>query len=259
MSSLNISLIQSKLLWEDIEGNLGALGSRINDISEETDLIILPEMFNTGFTMNGEKLAEPMEGKTMDWMAQMASKKNSVITGSLIVTENDNLYNRLIWMAPDGGYKFYNKKHLFGLADEQTVYTEGAHRLIVELNGWHICPQICYDLRFPAWNRNQDDYDILLFVANWPEIRMNAWDALLKARAIENQAFVVAINRVGEDGNDYRYIGNSVVVDPMGKQLYLAENEEVTKTVTLDKQELEEIRNKLPFLKDRDNYTFEKR
>ena len=201
MDNLKVTSFQGYLFWENIDKNLQNIGSRLSAIREKTNLIILPEMFSTGFTMNAQKLAEPMDGNTMKWMHKTAEQYNCVITGSIIIKENGKYYNRLIWMRADGSYECYDKRHLFALGQEHQIYTSGNKKLIVEVNGWHVCPVICYDLRFPVWLRNvHEEYDLLVIVANWPERRIAHWRSLINARAIENQAYVVGVNRVGHDG-----------------------------------------------------------
>ena len=255
MSTLKITSFQSYLFWENIDKNLQNLGLRLNSIREKTDLIILPEMFNTGFTMNPSEFAEEMGGKTMKWMHDQARKFESVITGSLIIKEANKFYNRLIWMRPDGSYEQYDKRHLFGMGEEDKHYTAGTKKLFVELKGWKICPAICYDLRFPVWLRNKnEEYDLLLIVANWPERRSLHWRSLIPARAIENQAFVVAVNRVGHDGNEVFHSGDSMCIDPNGKVVYYKPNDEDLYTFTIHKNDLIEARKNLPFLKDADSF-----
>jgi predicted amidohydrolase len=212
-------------------------------------------MFNTGFTMNPSEFAEEMGGKTMKWMHDQARKFESVITGSLIIKEANKFYNRLIWMRPDGSYEQYDKRHLFGMGEEDKHYTAGTKKLFVELKGWKICPAICYDLRFPVWLRNKnEEYDLLLIVANWPERRSLHWRSLIPARAIENQAFVVAVNRVGHDGNEVFHSGDSMCIDPNGKVIYYKPNDEDLYTFTIHKNDLIEARKNFPFLKDADSF-----
>jgi predicted amidohydrolase len=255
MSTLKITTFQSYLFWENIDKNLQNLGLRLNSIREKTDLIILPEMFNTGFSMNPVKFAEEMGGKTMKWMHDQARKFECIITGSLIIKESNKFYNRLIWMSPDGNYEQYDKRHLFGLGEEDQHYTAGSKKLFVELKGWKICPVICYDLRFPVWLRNKnEEYDLLLIVANWPERRSLHWRSLIPARAIENQAFVVAVNRVGHDGNEVFHSGDSMCIDPNGKVIYYKPNDEDLYTFTINKDDLTEARKNFPFLKDADSF-----
>ncbi|MCG9970679.1 amidohydrolase [Christiangramia crocea] len=255
---LNIAFIQANLHWEDPEANRNLFSEEIDKISDSVDLIILPEMFTTGFSMNAEKLAEPTKGKTLEWLKEKAKAKDAAITGSVIIGEDGNYYNRLFFVYPDGSYKLYDKRHTFTLAKEDQTYTGGKERLIVEFKGWKICPLICYDLRFPVWARNTEDYDLLIYVANWPEKRVNAWDALLKARAIENMCYCVGLNRTGGDGDGYVYNGHSAVYDVLGNELTdLNREDEFIAEITLDKNSLYETRNKLKFLQDRDRFNLE--
>lgn len=255
MRILKITTFQAYLFWENIEKNLQNLGLRLSSIREKTDLIVLPEMFSTGFSMNPEKFAEEMNGKTMKWMLEQAKKFHSVVTGSMIIKEDHKYYNRLIWMRPDGTFEYYDKRHLFGLSDEDQHYTAGTKKLFVELNGWKICPMICYDLRFPVWLRNvNEEYDMLLIVANWPERRSLHWRTLIPARAIENQAFVVAVNRVGHDGNEIYHSGDSMCIDPLGKVVYYKPNDEDLYTFSINKEDLTHARTAFPFLKDADSF-----
>ena len=256
MQDLKITIIQADLHWENIDKNLEMFARKIASIKEETDLIVLPEMFSTGFTMNNKPLAEKMNGKTFEWMKQMAKGKNCVITGSVIIEENGKYFNRLIWMRGDGTFETYDKRHLFRYANEQEYYSAGNKKLIVELKGWKICPQVCYDLRFPVWSRNRNkEYDVLIFVANWPERRNYPREALLLARAIENQSYVIGVNRVGKDGGDINHSGDSVVINPQGEVVAKAKpNEEAVMTVTLSYSALEEWRKKFPAWMDADDF-----
>lgn len=255
MENLKITLFQGYLFWENIDKNLQNISLRLSNIREKTDLIILPEMFNTGFTMNAGALAEPMNGKTMLWMHKMSKEFDCVVTGSLIIKEGDNYYNRLIWMRPDGKYQCYDKRHLFKLAKEHHTYTAGSKKLIVELKGWKICPVICYDLRFPVWLRNVNDtYDLLIVVANWPERRASHWRTLLPARAVENQAYVVGVNRVGHDGNEIYHSGDSTCITPNGNAIYYKRDEEDVYTFSVIPDEVTKTRRALPFLKDADEF-----
>lgn len=255
MSTLKITTFQAYLFWENIDKNLQNLSLRLSSIREKTELIVLPEMFSTGFTMKAETLAEEMDGKTMTWMHQQAVKFESVVTGTIIIKEKGKFYNRLIWMRPDGSYEYYDKRHLFGLGKEDDTYTAGEKKLFVELNGWKICPIICYDLRFPVWLRNKgNDYDMLLVVASWPERRSLHWRTLIPARAIENQAYVVAVNRVGHDGNEVYHSGDSMCIDPNGNVVYYKPNDEDLYTFTINKDEVEKSRRAFPFLKDADDF-----
>ncbi len=256
MQTLTITLIQANLFWEDKVANLQMLTEKINKITEPTELVILPEMFSTGFSMQPEKLAENMEGDTIAWMRNIAATKKIILTGSLIIKEENKYYNRLIWMLPTGQYWHYDKRHLFAFANEHQHYTAGNKRVIAQVKGWKINLQVCYDLRFPVWARqaNAEEYDILLYVANWPEGRSHAWKTLLTARAIENQSYVIAVNRVGNDGNNIYHSGNSLVIDALGNELYHKADAEDVFTITLQKENLQETRNKFPFLKDADGF-----
>lgn len=261
MQDLTVTVIQSPTYWESVSANLGMFEEKIWEIEEETDVIILPEMFNTGFSMKPEKLSEPMNFTTFKWMKQMAKQTNAVITGSLIIKEKGDYFNRLIWMEPDGNYYHYDKRHLFRMANEHDHYSGGTERLILDYKGWKICPLICYDLRFPVWSRNSGkditsfDYDLLLYVANWPAARVNAWDTLLRARAIENLSYCIGVNRIGKDGMDIPHNGHSAILDPKGYELFYAEDQEVIKTLTLSYTDLIAYRNKFPANKDADDFT----
>ena len=254
MQDLKLVLIQSDLYWQQKEANLAMFEEKIWEITEPVDIIVLPEMFQTGFTMEHEGLSEPMNLTTFKWMKQMASQKQAVVTGSYIVSEGGEAFNRLIWMQPDGTWYKYDKRHLFRMADEHSYFDMGMEKLIVEWKGWKICPMICYDLRFPVWARNRNlEYDLLLFVANWPAVRISAWDALLKARAIENVSYTVGLNRVGEDGKQIAYIGHSAAYSAKGETLAFSEQEELIQ-VTLSGTELERFREKFPAHLDADNF-----
>lgn len=254
--NLNITLIQSHLHWENPEANRNTFEEKIRNIKDETDLIILPEMFTTGFTMNAEPLAEDENGITLAWLKQLAIAKNCAITGSIIVKDNGLFYNRLYFVTAEGVVEAYNKKHTFTLAGEHKTYTAGRNKIIVDYKGWRICPLVCYDLRFPVWARNTEEYDLLLYVANWPERRISAWDALLKARAIENMSYCVGVNRVGLDGNGHNYIGHSAAYDVLGEHISTQEYEtEFVETITLTKKHVEGNRNHLQFLNDRDTFS----
>ncbi len=257
MNNLTITLIQTELHWENKEANLAMFTQKINSIQEPTQIIALPEMFTTGFTMN-TALAETMDGKTVQWMQQIAKAKNSVICGSIIVQENTNYYNRFISMQPDGAFSFYNKRHLFGYAGEDAHYTSGNKKLITVMQNAKVSCNVCYDLRFPVWVRQskneEEQYDILMYVANWPIKRSIAWKTLLQARAIENQCFVIGVNRTGTDGNGYFYNGDSMVINPLGEILYHKEKDEDVFTITLPMQLVQEIRTQIPFLKDGDDF-----
>jgi omega-amidase len=256
--SLNITLIQAPLHWEDIDANLKMFSEKIASIKEETDMILLPEMFSTGFSMNAATLAEDMNGRTLQWMKQMAAEKNCVITGSFIAKEGNKFYNRLVWMRSDGSFELYDKRHMFRLADEGHTYTPGSKKIYTEIKGWKILPLVCYDLRFPVWSRRtkQEDYDLLLYVANWPERRGHAWRQLLMARAIENQSYVAGLNRISDDGNNIYHSGDSVVHDFKGEQLSKTKpHEESVETITLSKVPLNEFRKTFAFIEDADQFT----
>lgn len=252
---MKIALLQSNLFWENSIANIEHFTNQINRIAEKLDLIILPEMFTTGFTMNPVNCSETMEGEVMQWMKNIAQEKQVAITGSLIIKEQNTYFNRLIFVYPNGVYKYYNKRHLFSLAGEDKIYHKGTEKIIIEYLGWKICPLICYDLRFPVFSRNEENYDLLLYVANWPDIRIQAWDILLKARAVENLSYVVGLNRVGEDQNNLFYPGHSQVIDPLGNYLIEPYEKEMCKIVNLDKEKLQETRSKLNFLDDKDEFT----
>lgn len=256
INNLKITIYQAYLFWENIDKNLQNLGLRLSmGIKEKTDLIVLPEMFNTGFSMNAEALAEEMGGKTMKWMTETAQKYDCVVTGSLIIKEGGLYYNRMIWMLPDGTYSFYNKRHLFSLGEEDKYYSPGKENVVVELKGWKIRLAICYDLRFPVWLRNRDkEYDILLLIASWPDKRSAHWNALIPARAIENQSYVIAANRVGHDGKEVYHSGHSQCIDPMGKTVYYKPEDEDLYTFSISYEDLVKTRRSFPFLRDADNF-----
>ena len=256
MNNLKVTIIQSHLHWENPVANRQYFSRKIEELSEEVDLIILPEMFTTGFTMNAMQLAEGMDGKTLKWMISLAKLKEVAITGSVIVSEGPYYFNRLFFVLPNGTYKTYDKRHTFTLAGEHKTYQSGQDRLIVDYNGWRICPLICYDLRFPVWARNTEDYDLLIYTANWPKRRILAWDALLKARAIENMCYCIGVNRVGLDGNGHEYTGHSAVYDVLGERLDGPDFEtEFLHTFTLEKTHIESNRKHLQFLNDRDFFS----
>ncbi len=256
MQNLKVALIQSNLIWHNAVENRNNFTKKINQISEEVDLIILPEMFTTGFSMHPKNISETMQGETVQWMKHLAVLKNTAITGSVIIKEDNNFYNRLLFVHPSGEIDSYNKRHLFSLAGEEKVYKAGEEKVIIYFKGWKICPQICYDLRFPVFSRNIEDYDVLFYVANWPKQRINAWDALLKARAIENMSYVIGVNRVGNDTNKLVYNGHSAVYDCLGKIIAnTTPFEEEISIVDLDKKEMLTIREKLNFLTDKDSFT----
>lgn len=249
---ITVTLVQTDIIWENISENLEIYQNKIKDI--KSDVIILPEMFTTGFTMNPLNLAEDMNGSTVKWMKENSKKLNSAICGSIIIKENNNFYNRFIWVNPDGTIHHYDKKHLFSFSGEDKNYTPGNTKLIIEYKGWKICPLICYDLRFPVWSRNLEDYDILIYVANWPTSRKQAWKNLLISRAIENQCYVIGVNRIGIDNNKNFYSGETSLINALGETIYIRSHSEDIYTNTLTKLELDKVRKNLPFLSDRDNF-----
>ena len=256
MSTLSFSIIQTNLFWEDKGANLTHLEQKIMGIESYTEIIVLPEMFSTGFSMQPEIHAETMDGPTIEWMRRLSETKKVIITGSLIIKEEDKFYNRLIWMLPNGELGYYDKRHLFAFAGEDQHYTAGNKRLIASVKGWKINLQICYDLRFPVWARQtkgtESEYDVLLYVANWPEKRNHAWKILLTARAIENQCVTIGVNRVGLDGNNNAHSGDSLIVGPLGEVLYHCAYEEDVFNITLQKEEITNARSQFPFWKDAD-------
>ncbi len=258
MTNLTFSILQTSLYWEDKSANLSMLEQKIMAIKERTEVVVLPEMFSTGFSMQPQKLAETMDGPTVSWMKRIAAHKKIIITGSIIIEEESKFFNRLIWVLPDGSLGWYDKRHRFAFAGEDKEYTPGHKRLIAQVKGWKINLQVCYDLRFPVWARqqttDQPEYDVLLYVANWPERRASAWKSLLTARAIENQCYVIGVNRVGLDGNGINHSGDSMVIDALGNTLWHQVNEEMVHTITLEKEILQETREKFPFWKDADYF-----
>lgn len=251
---MKIALIQSDLYWEDIPKNRKSFESKINQIDSEVNLIVLPEMFSTGFTMNASAVAETMQGETVLWMQSIAKQKNCALTGSLIIVEGEQYYNRMLFVFPSGEIKHYDKRHLFSLAGEDLFYTAGTEKVIVDYLGWKICLQICYDLRFPVFARNVENYDLLLYVANWPKVRTNAWDTLLNARAIENLCYVAAVNRIGLDDNSFEHIGHSQLIDFWGNYIIKPQETEGVFVAELDKDEMLQTRKKLNFLNDKDPF-----
>jgi len=260
MEDLKVTLIQSDLHWRSIPANLASFEEKIWTVPEGQGLIVLPEMFTTGFTMEPDEVSEPANGNTYKWMRQMAAQTGSTMMGSAIIRESGMFYNRLIVAHPDGETVTYDKKHLFTLAGEHGSFTGGEERLVVEVNGWRIMPLICYDLRFPVWSRSQGsesrlyEYDLLVYVANWPTTRIQAWDTLLRARAIENISYAVGVNRVGVDGYEKDYSGHSAVYDYVGNTVVFLEEEERIKSVTLSKSQLSKFRDRFPFQADQDRF-----
>ena len=255
-NELKLALIQSPLVWENPQHNRINFTEKLNSLSSDVDLIVLPEMFTTGFTMNPQNLGREEGQITLEWMQKMAREKNAALTGSLSFYENENYTNRLFFVKPDGSHHQYDKRHTFTLAGEDKVYRAGTERLTLNYEGFKICPMICYDLRFPVWARNTEDYDVLLYVANWPKPRIAAWDTLLKARAIENMAYVIGVNRIGTDEVGHHYPGHSAVYDGLGEQLVFSEKEAIV-YASLYKNDINTLREKLRFLEDRDTFTLE--
>ncbi|HMG93080.1 MAG TPA: amidohydrolase [Chryseolinea sp.] len=264
MQDLKFTLIQSELHWEDAEANLSMFEEKIWQIGGSTDVIVLPEMFTTGFTMAAPKMAEHMNMRTFKWMKNMADQTGALILGSYVVTVHDRFYNRLLWMEPGGNFKTYDKRHLFRMANEHKIYSSGESLLIASWRGWRICPLVCYDLRFPVWSRNRweatlkrPSYDVAVYVANWPTARIDAWDTLLKARAIENLSYVVGVNRVGQDGNGIEYNGHSAVISPKGEVIFSNEGVEAIRTLELNVNSLSAFRDRFPAYLDADDFTIE--
>jgi omega-amidase len=256
---IRIALIQTDLYWQDKTANLAMLEEKIWDLQGKTDLIILPEMFPTGFSMEAKKLAEPMNLTVSKWMKQLASHTQAVVTGSAIITAGGQFYNRLLWVTPGGEMDHYDKRHLFRMADEQETFSAGQKLPIFNLKGWKFCPQVCYDLRFPVWSRNGWDdgeagYDVIFYVASWPAARTSAWDALLPARAIENLSYSIGVNRVGTDGNGIAYSGHSAAFDFKGEKILNLGEKEDYGVVSFSAQKLEEYRTKFPAWRDSDGF-----
>ncbi len=254
MSDLNVTIVQSELRWHDPLANRQMFDELLRELSWETDLVVLPEMFTTGFTMEPHRCAESMDGPTFQWLADHAKRLDACICGSLVIEDQNGFYNRFIWMPPDGNYGQYDKRHLFRMADEHHHYQSGQTIEVFKFRNWKICPLVCYDLRFPVWSRNTQDYDLCLYVANWPAPRVNAWDTLLKARAIENAAYVVGVNRIGTDDNGKGYVGHSAIIDYLGHTKLDAKEETLVGNATLSLEKLQEFRNKFPVHKDADGF-----
>jgi predicted amidohydrolase len=251
---LRVTLVQAELAWQDPAANRHRLAAHFRGLVGHTDLVVLPEMFSTGFSMAAAELAEDMDGPTIDWMREEAAALGCVIAGSLIVRDGGRCYNRLVWARPDGSLEHYDKRHLFRLAGEQEHYAAGSRRLVVALKGWRVCPMVCYDLRFPVWSRSRGDYDLLLYVANWPQRRALAWSTLLRARAIENQSYVVGVNRIGKDGNGTAYAGDSVALDFLGQPLSSEGGGDRVETAVLDLESLRAYRESFPVHLDADRF-----
>ncbi len=251
---MKIALVQPSITWENPMENRSHLSQKITGFMKEVDLIVLPEMFSSGFTMNPKAVAEKMDGETVSWLQHLAKAKDCAITGSLVIEDAGSYYNRLVFVYPSGEVKWYDKRHLFTLAGEHLHYTAGVQRLVVEYKGFKICPLVCYDLRFPVFSRNTEDYDVLIYVANWPKVRTNAWDILLKARAVENMCYAIGVNRIGTDENNHEYVGHTQAVDCLGNYVLEPQEAEAVFIVELDKVKLKETREKLAFLNDRDSF-----
>jgi len=256
---MKATIIQTHLFWEDREKNLSHFDALIDKIKGPSDLIILPEMFTTGFSMDPAKVAEEHLTITYNWLQKKAKEKNAVIVGSVAIKEGNKFFNRLHWVEPNGNSSFYDKRHLFRMAKEDGKYTAGTKKIIKQIGDWKVMPLVCYDLRFPVWSRNfkdhQPQYDILIYVANWPEVRNYPWKQLLIARAIENQCYVIGLNRVGKDGNDFNHSGDSMIINPRGEIINQPKaNEENIETITLDKIYLEDFRELFPVALDADDF-----
>ena len=251
---MKVALFQTKLAWEQPETNRKFIEEYFLNEATDFDLFVLPEMFTSGFTMHPEKISETMQGETISWLKKLAKIKNCAITGSLVIHENDNYYNRMVFVHPSGKIDAYDKRHLFTLAGEEKVYTKGNEKAIVNYNNWNICLQICYDLRFPVFARNVENYDLLLYVANWPKVRIMAWDALLKARAIENMTYTIGVNRIGTDANALEYTGHSKIIDFLGNEILSCESESGVFIIEIDKNQQTQTRQKMNFLNDKDAF-----
>lgn len=254
MNQLTVTTIQTNLHWEDKAANRAMLEQKIKQVNSYTDIIILPEMFSTGFSMNAAKLAESMNGITVNWMKSLAREVDAVLTGSIIMEDANKYYNRMLWVQPNGIVHYYDKKHLFTMASEEDTYSAGTKKVMVEYKGWKIALFVCYDLRFPAWCRNLENYEVAIYIASWPAKRSYHWCSLLPARAIENQAYTLAVNRVGEDGNGFGYNGDSMLIDPAGEILYHQPEVESIQSHTITKEHLTQVRKQYPFLRDRDSF-----
>jgi len=255
MQHLKIAVIQTDIVWQNAELNRIRYSEKINGINDAVDVFVLPEMFSTGFSMKPVGISETMQGETVKWMQNLASERNAAICGSLIISEEKKFYNRFLFVEPSGEIKYYNKRHLFSLAGEEKVYKQGTEKLVIDYKGWKICPLICYDLRFPIWARNVEEYDVLLYVANWPKARIVAWDTLLKARSIENMCYTIGVNRVGIDENGYEYSGHSAAFNCLGEQLTnTISNEAFIEIIELKKIHLIDKRKRFNFLNDKDTF-----
>lgn len=251
---MKIALIQTELIWENPTQNRKRLEGFFVTLSEKVDVVVLPEMFTSGFTMHPKNVAETMEQETVLWMKQWALKINAALVGSVVIETDGNYTNRLLFVEPNGKVTHYDKRHLFSLAHEDEYYAKGMHKQIITYRGLKFCPLICYDLRFPVFSRNTENYDVLLYVANWPSIRIAAWDALLKARAIENMCYVIGVNRVGVDPNNLEYNGHTQALDFLGNYLLTPQEKEGVYLISITTEEMYNSREKLSFLRDRDSF-----
>ena len=249
---MKITIIQPNMIWENPGANLVKYSEMISDL-DSTDVIIFPEMFTTGFSMQPIILKEKMDGVAVNWMKKIAVEKNAAVIGSLIIEDGDKIFNRAVWVFPDGTVEKYDKHHLFTMGQEPLFYSAGNEKTIVEYKGWKFCPLICYDLRFPVWSRNTENYDVLLYVANWPAPRHHHWKSLLVARAVENQSYCLGVNRIGKDGNGLNHLGDSCLISPKGIAEFMGENESI-KTFEISYSELHDYRNSFPLLEDRDEF-----
>jgi predicted amidohydrolase len=259
MSTLTVSVMQSELHWHDPARNLEHFSAVLQQLEQETDLVVLPEMFSTGFTMHAEEHAERMDGRSVAWMSATAQALNAAVCGSLIIEEDERYFNRFLLMHPDGDLQYYDKRHLFRLAGEHEHYVAGTGNRTFTLRGWRIRPMICYDLRFPVWSRNRGEYDLLVYVANWPDRRHQAWETLLRARAIENLAYVAGVNRIGTDGNGLHYAGGSAIIDYLGNYLAAPGDKPGVSTASLELSALTTFRRKFPFHVDADEFSLQMR
>ena len=252
---MKITIIQPQTIWEDKLANIKKIEQIIANLNEAPDIVVLPEMFTTGFSLNAETLAEEYDGKTLKWMSDLSEHKNFAVCGSYIIRSAGKFYNRLSFVTPDKETFYYDKRHLFSLGGENEIFTSGKTRQVINYKGIRFLPIICYDLRFPVWCRNRGDYDVMICVASWPEVRREAWNSLLKARAIENQCYVVGVNRTGTDNLGLNHAGDSVVLDFMGKTIGKVDAyNEGSATVDLSMSELKNFREKFPVWKDSDNF-----
>lgn len=251
---LKIALVQFDIVWESVAENCWKIEQMVCDYKSEIDILVLPETFNSGFSMNPEKLAESIDGNSVEWMKYLATRRKLVVCGSIFIYEKGKYFNRFYWVEPEGKIVTYDKRHLFSMGGEDKAFTHGSSHTIIRYKGWKIFPQICYDLRFPVWSRNTHSYDLMINVANWPSSRSEVWKTLLKARAMENQCYVVAVNRIGIDGKGIEYSGDSSVIDPKGIKIFKAENREIIETVSIDLHHLHAFRKKFDTLKDGDKF-----